>query len=514
MSFLNPWGFLIIALVSWIFKNLFFTKAPQQKQTKIIFIVLILSLISLCRPVIKNEKTKESFLAKEYIIAIDVSFSMNLQDIKPSRYEVAKRNIISLLKINTKDIFSIFAFTTNPLLISPPSTDHNTAISALDALTPEYILTKGTSLISLIKQISKIENEQKSLIIFSDGGDKHNLNQLLSIASKHSITINVVAIGSKKGSILRKGNQIIKDKNSHLIISRVNPILAKLAKKTDGFYLFVDENHQNIAYNIQDAINQQKLNEKKLDAEVLSYIELYYIPLLFAFVLLLTSLTKFQKYIPFLVLIVFLYPNTKLSASIFDFYYNQVAKEAYATKNYPKAIENFQKLTPSKYSYICIANSYYKNKEYKNALHYYKQVKTKNKKIKSIIFYNMGNSASKLKKYNRAKQLYKNSLTLNYTKEAYENLLKIIKIDKKPKIDVSTMLPHLNDKEVKNITKRQGEQKDNKQNSSTTNSQQKTSKVTHGGNGVSKSTDRNNYRMGYNAYELINKGYVNEKKPW
>ena len=519
MSFLNPWAFLMIGIVLWIFKDIVVLKS----QNRVILVTLILALIALARPIITNEITKEKFVAHEYILALDASFSMNMDDIKPSRYKLAKQNIISLLNKNTNDMFSIFAFTTNPLLISPPTTDHNIAISALDALTQEYILTKGTSLTTLLEQISKLEQKHKSLIIFSDGGEENDVDALLSIAHKNSITINIVATGSKNGTILKKDNKAIKDVDAHLIISRVNPILKTLASGTKGFYIELDADHKDISLEIQTYLDKQNLDAQKLDADIVSYKELYFIPLFIAFVLLLTSLTKFQKYIPFLALLLFVSPNFDTSASMLDFYHKKVAQEAYKDKNYTLAIKEFKKLTPSKYSYISIANSYYKNKEYKNAMRYYSMIKSKNKKIKSIVFYNMANSASRLKKYKRAKTLYKQSLALNYTKEAYENLLKIIKLE--PKTDVSAMLPHVDSKKVKNISQKQEQkQDDKKQQSSSSKSQQKASKATQGGGSNSKKKkdaktsqkqgDKNRYKMGYNAYELINKGYLDEKRPW
>jgi Ca-activated chloride channel family protein len=517
MNFLNPWAFLMIAITLWIFKNLIGSKT----QNRVLLVVLILTLFALSHPVITNELSKEKFIAHEYILAIDVSYSMMAKDIKPNRYKIAKQNIIKLLKNNTKDMFSIFAFTSNPLLISPPTTDHNIAISALDALTPEYILTKGTSLLELLKTIAKLQQKNKSLILFSDGGDEKNIDALLHTASTNNITINIVATASQRGSILEKNNHNIKDKNGHLVVSRINPILKDLAYKTGGFYIKLDEKNKDITTQIQTKLTKQKLDAQKLDADIISYTELYPIPLFFAFILLLLSLTKFEKYIPFLIIYLIFYPDLKIYASTFDFYHNKVAKEAYKNKNFTLAIEEFKKLSPSKYSYISIANSYYKNKEYKNALFYYSKIKTKDKKIKSIVLYNMANSAVMLKKYNRAKKLYKNSLILYYSKEAYENLINIIKI--MPKIDVADMLPHIDDKKVKNITKNNQTKKDDKQNSSKSNSKKNTTNASNGAGGDKKvknknislnKNDKNRYKMGYNAYELINKGYIDEKRPW
>ena len=535
MTFLNPLALFFIPIVLWIFRDLFLSKRQfindtftiehkhYHKQTRMLLIALSFILLALSRPAITNEINNEKFDANEYILALDASFSMQMNDIMPSRYLLAKDTIVKLLQRDTKDRFTLFAFTKNPLLICPPTTDTQIAISALNALEPKYILTKGTSLLSLIEQVATLEQEHKSLILFSDGGEEHNLKHLLSILKASAITLNIVAIGSKKGSVVTKGDKVLKDINSHLIISRINPILKDLAAQSGGFYFELNEN-RDISSDIYTKMQAQSIDAKELSIDIVSYKEFYYIPLLFAFILLLIALTKVQKYLPFLALVFILSPYTKAEAGVFDFYYLDIAKESYAKGDYVKAQNYFKKLTPSQYSYMSIANAYYSNKQYKNSLRYYSQIKSKKASIKSIVYYNMANAAFRLKKYQRAHELYKQSLGLKYSKEAYENMLRLLELNKKSKINVADMLPTADSKKVKNITKKIDTKKENQGGGGSSSTMQRDAQGTQGGaGGKSKKSsektatikgEKNKFKMGYNAYELINKGYVNEKHPW
>lgn len=538
MTFLNPLAFILLFIILWIFKDSFFKKSNTsikefQKehkiyamQTKLIFISLIFSILALSRPAITNEITQEKFDANEYIIALDASYSMAVNDLTPSRYEVAKKEIISLFELDTADRFTIFAFTTNPLLICPPTTDHSIAISALNSLSQEYILTKGTSLESLLNRVATLAQEHKSLILFSDGGEEHNLAQLLSIAKKSAITINIVAFGSSKGSLIYKDGDALKDVNSHLVISRINPILKNLAQQSGGFYKEINTNQKSISQEIYQKLQAQNQKSKELSSDVISYKELCYFPLIMAFVTLFIALTKALNFLPLVSLIFLFFPHFSAKASLFDFHYKQEAKEAYEKKEYPKAIDAFKRLTPSQYSYMSIANSYYSDKQYKNSLRYYSKIKSKTPHIKSIVFYNMGNAAFKLKKYQRAENFYKQSLALEFSKEAKENLFLIYKHQLLSKINVADMLPTADSKQVKNITKKNDTKQDNKEKkeSASSSSKRQTNQGSQGAGGskskkkkatqIVKSSSKNRYKMGYNAYELINKGYIHEQKPW
>lgn len=537
MTFLNPLALLFLPIIFWIFRELFKTLTTNKKdefeqehnlyikQTKTLVIVLALLILALSRPAMVNEISKEKFEANEYILAIDSSYSMQMDDIKPSRYTKARELITSLLELDSVDRFTLFAFTSNPLLISPPTTDHKIIESALDAFEPKYILTKGTSLENLLHAISDLEQEHKSLLIFSDGGDEHKINTLLKIASSHAITLNIIAIASAKGTVVTKDAKPYKDKNQHLIVSRINPILKDLAKLTDGFYFEVNSADENIASDIYAQMLRQNTQRQKLESEVVSYKEFYFFPLFLAFILLLLSLTRLGKSLPFLALTLFISASTPAEASLFDFYYKELAKKAYEQKEYAKAAMYFKKLAPSQYSYMSLANSYYNNKQYKYSLRIYTQIKSHDPEIKSKVLYNMANAAFRLKKYQRAAEFYKQSLTLHYSIEAKENLMTLYALNRTSKVDVADMLPQVNDKEVKTITKKNDTKKDEQKNESgSSKSKQNAAQGSQGGAGAKSKKqnkdaaqikgEKNNFKMGYNAYELINKGYINETQPW
>ena len=141
----------------------------------------------------------------------------------------------------------------------------------------------------------------------------------------------------------------------------------------------------------------------------------------------------------------------------------------------------------------------------------------------------MGNCAVKYGKFDRAKIYYQNALALGQDKESYENLILIYKLQLKEKCDITDMLrKQIKNKEntaskKKNIKEEKDKESKNKNSSS--NSNQKSATKSNGSSNskkkniqeAKKQTDKtieSKYKVGYRAYELINKGYTNEKHPW
>ncbi len=523
MTLLYPWVLSLLIPLYFYYQN--DRKEMQQKtkrQKNLLYLSLFFMLLALSRPVLINKPIEQKFDAQDYIIAIDASFSMQADDLMPTRYEAAKRNIASIITVLNRDRFSIFAFTSNAMLISPPTTDSAISMMALNSLEPKYILTKGTSLLSLFQTIAKTSYKQKNLIIFTDGGEDKDLASLVSICKKNTIIPYIVATGSTRGTTLKKHNKPILDNNENLVISRINPLLKQLVQECGGKYYTLNSAGREIA---QEIINDLKKQDTTVQSstKVLSYQELFIFPLFMAILSFFLSVTKLHQLFVFLPLLLMPYPVH--ATSLLDFYHYKKAEEAYKQKHYTVAAQEFLKLSPSVESYYNSAVSYCKAKNYKKAVALFSQIHSQNPKLKQNIFYNLGNCAVGLKKYSRAKQYYQKSLALGFDKDTFDNLMLLYKLGLQDEKNLKEMLPK-NNKQQKEQTKQKQAQKKSTNKSATSNSQQKASQKSSGSGKNSKKKkedqtlqqvkhkNKSKYKLGYKAYELINKGYTNEKHPW
>jgi Ca-activated chloride channel family protein len=470
--FLYPWLFFLLIPLYILYRSEHTSyESGRQRQRQLLYLTIAFILMALTRPVITNTIENQKFDSHDFIIAIDASYSMQADDLKPTRYEIAKQNIGELLKELPKDRFSIFAFTSNAMLISPPTTDTEISMMALDILNPEYILTKGTSLYALLNTVSKTSYEKKYLIIFSDGGEEHNLQRVVSLAKKSTIIPYIIATGSHNGAVLKMNEKNINDENT---------------------------------------------------IEVLSFTELFWIPLLLAILLFFTAVTKIHQ------LYLLLFAITALPESshayILDFYHVNKANNHYYKKEYLDSAIEFEKVTPSVESYYNIGVAYYKSGQYKKAIQTFSKIKTRDKNIKQKLFYNMGNCAIQLKKYERAKIYYQQALSLGFDEDSLYNLTLLYKLNLKEKKDVSDMLPKKDSQQSTQASKKKDVQKEESKSGSSSSSQKAgESSDGSGAQGKDKSkenvkksdtTNKAQYKIGYKAYELMNKGYTNEKQPW
>lgn len=488
---------------------------PKQFTDTIHLIILMLLLAALSRPVFTQKPTQQQIEAKDIIIALDVSYSMRADDIKPNRYDYAKETIDTFLKNNTNDNITLIAFTTNPLLLSPPTTDHQLISLALQSLKLENILTHGTSLEKLLQRVAALPIKEKNLILITDGGEERNLAKLSAIIEKNRIRPIILATGSTSGSTIKKSNgSLLKDAQNNLVISRVNPLLEGLTIRNNGDYITAMGSPQASADRLQEALDVLDTQESQIFKTTYRYIELYPIPLLIALLLFLLLHTRGVKY---LLLLTVLF-GTHASASLFDHYYLKQAYQSYHQKDFNRSKEILISIdVPSLQSQVALANSSYKLGEYEKAIKLYKGVRSTSPQIKQQLYYNIANAYAKLEKYDKAKQYYTKALQLGEDKDSRYNLTLIIFFEEKQKLSQGVSPPKSQESS--------GAKSDTKESDKESSSEDQQSSGSGGGGSseqkkrkekmkLMKAYQSEKQPLSTKVYEMINRGYINEKQPW
>ena len=510
MSFLYP-------IFLWLLIPLFFL-FYKKENTIIIYshlVVLMLTLLALARPVIEHGLKENTIESKNIIIALDVSYSMKATDIHPNRYDFAKKTIEIFLKNNPKTTVTLIAFTQNPLLLSPPTTDYQLIMVALKTLNPNYILSKGTSLKHLFAKVATLKTPHKNLLLISDGGEESNSAELKEQINQAQINLTILALGTVQGtSIKTEEGRLLKDKEGHLVISTLNPMLKEL---TDN-YIQASSSPKETASDLESSLNSLKKEQLKKWQQ--SYKELYQFPLALALILFFVVHTKFIKYL-FIFLALF---GISAQASILDNYHLNQAYNSYKAKEYKECQTHLKEIeNPSLESVTILANSNYKLQNYKTAIKLYKSIRSTSVKTKQSLYYNIANAYAKLQKYNRAKEYYTKSLQLGNDKQSQYNLeLIMFKADRK-KTDLGIANPksqssQSSKSENQEDSDKKSENKPSSASGSSTSgaeSQKKSAKKEEKKQLILDSKQKEQQQpLSSKVYELINKGYIYETKPW
>ena len=196
-------------------------------------IALAMMILSLARPQWGREVREINQEGLQVIVALDVSQSMLVEDVKPNRLERAKLEIADLMAQLEGDEIGIVLFSGASFLQVPLTSDYLTAMNYLDHADPGVISRPGTAIGDAIRTAQagfdpNLSN-QKVLIVMTDGEDQET--DPLSAAQEAAdaeIMIYTIGFGTLEGEPVPEtdssGNIIgyKLDQNGNVVISQLN----------------------------------------------------------------------------------------------------------------------------------------------------------------------------------------------------------------------------------------------------------------------------------------------------
>ncbi|WP_374445321.1 VWA domain-containing protein [Epilithonimonas sp.] len=192
------------------------------------------------------------------MFVLDVSNSMNAQDIQPSRLEEAKNIIINSLQKLTNDRVGIIVFAGDAYSVMPLSSDYSAAETYLQGIETSVIQNQGTDFLKPIQiaaqKFKNITKGSRNIVLISDGEDNEgHEDEAINLAKKEGIRVTTIGVGTEEGAPIPEYyfGQLMgykSDMYGETVVSKLQTkALRNLASSTGGNYL--DGN------NLDEAIN-------------------------------------------------------------------------------------------------------------------------------------------------------------------------------------------------------------------------------------------------------------------
>ena len=224
---------------------------------------------------IKKEKVKVE--KSDVFFALDISASMNAEDVSPSRLEKSKKMIEQLISERKGDQLGLIFFAGGAYLQMPLTSDYAAAQLFVRSANTDMAGTQGTAIgeaIDLAMRSCK-EKNQRALVILSDGEDHdENAVDMAEKAAESGWSVFTIGVGSEEGSFIPVYNE---DREEYKMDEEGNPVksvlnqnlLKEIAEKGKGsYYLLGNENKELIS-----EINVQLERMQKRAVEISSFTE-------------------------------------------------------------------------------------------------------------------------------------------------------------------------------------------------------------------------------------------------
>lgn len=264
-----------------LFKKLTGESSLAKKNLKFILALIAFAfiLIALIDPETGSHLENINTNGSDIVIALDVSNSMNAQDIQPSRLERAKEAIQQLIDKLQGDRIGIVIFAGESLVQLPITTDYSAAKMFLGQIQSNLVPVQGTAIgEALTRSANLLLNEgdsafskrSKSIILISDGENfEDDAVAAAREAASRGIRIYTIGVGSPEGVPIpiESNGQItgyMKDKDGNTVITKLNMnLMESIAMNAGGISVLATSSDMGLD-KVIDQINKLKKSKVSL----------------------------------------------------------------------------------------------------------------------------------------------------------------------------------------------------------------------------------------------------------
>jgi Ca-activated chloride channel family protein len=207
------------------------------------------------------------------VVLFDLSNSMNVRDVQPSRLARAQQELADLLDRNRGLRIGVIGFASIAQVVAPVTEDMNGIRRVLPALDTSLVQLPGSRLAFALERAGELiagqpQDSVNSLLIITDGDfEEPDLEQQLETFAQRGVNVHILGIGTPEGATVPAGQDgtVIRDRSGQPVISALNePLLQSLAKAGNGIYQRADF-RQNDTDRILAQVKAQALPDRELN---------------------------------------------------------------------------------------------------------------------------------------------------------------------------------------------------------------------------------------------------------
>ena len=219
--------------------------SPLPRWLAFSFLLAGVTLLAfgLARPQTTKGLETETTKGRNVLLALDLSRSMLVTDLKPDRLTQAKTLCYDLMEALPGDRIGVIAFAGEPYLVAPLTPDHPAVRETIAQLDTDFIPVGGTNLEGTlemaIKTLKETGQKENALILMTDGDETTGrMMKLAAEAKRAGIYVFTIGMGTELGDFVpdkdfNDGRH--HDRAGNVVRSSLNAEpLKKLALETGG----------------------------------------------------------------------------------------------------------------------------------------------------------------------------------------------------------------------------------------------------------------------------------------
>jgi len=175
----------------------------------------------------------------ERVLVLDLSRSMDAEDIKPSRMVRVRQKVEDIINQSGEIENAIVVYAASPFVVSPLTNDAATIQSMLPALKVEIMPAQGSrtglALNKALELLRSVKSKSGQILLFTDSAVDDSASAAAAEIVDSGYSLSVIGVGSATGAPIpnpRAG--FVKDRSGNIVVAKIDEASLKALATTGG----------------------------------------------------------------------------------------------------------------------------------------------------------------------------------------------------------------------------------------------------------------------------------------
>ncbi len=204
------------------------------------------------------------------VIALDLSRSMDAQDIAPSRLLRARLKILDILERRASGQTALVVYSANAFTVTPLTTDTDTIAALTNSLTTDIMPSQGSYPVAAINKGRQLLQQAGAaygeILLITDGGTSPAAERVARDLRDVGYTLSVLAVGTVSGApIPRLNGGFVKDQFGQIAVPRLEKgSLRSLAEAGGGRFSVLSTDDRDLDLLLSGEVGRRQASNEML----------------------------------------------------------------------------------------------------------------------------------------------------------------------------------------------------------------------------------------------------------
>lgn len=230
----------------------------------------ILAVLSLAGPSWNRVEQPVYRSEQALVIALDLSRSMDAQDLTPSRLARARLKILDILERRKSGQTALVVYSANAFTVTPLTTDSDTVAALVNSLATDIMPSRGSYPVAAINKGRQLLEQAGvgygEVLLITDGGTSPAAVQAAAELYDAGYTLSVMGVGTQDGApIPLAGGGFVNDRSGQIAVPRLESTeLRKLAAAGHGRYAILSADDRDLDTLLSGVVDASSASDESL----------------------------------------------------------------------------------------------------------------------------------------------------------------------------------------------------------------------------------------------------------